>query len=319
MSTIHSVAVIGAGMAGAIAARHLAGAGVNVLVLDKGRTVGGRMSTRRLSGDLSFDHGAQYFTARDPRFVAAVAAWVADGVAEPWPAEPGWFVGTPTMRAPAEALTRDLDVLTRCTVTQVHRDSEGWRLTVAGGEPVAGGRRFDALLVTAPAPQAALLLATAGVSLPELDRVRYAPCWALMLAHDGPSPLAQTFWRGSDPAAPVAWLAQNNTKPGRPARPVALVAHASPDWSRRHLEDEAPHVEALLRAEVAGHVGGALQATAAVAHRWRYALVETAIGEPCLWRPEIGLGFAGDGCLGGRVEAAYLSGLALAERVLSDA
>ncbi len=55
------------------------------------------------------------------------------------------------------------------------------------------------------------------------------------------------------------------------------------------------------------------------AHRWRYAAVERAVGEACLFAPDAGLGFAGDGCLGPRVEFAYLSGLALAERVLAEA
>ncbi|HEY8566945.1 MAG TPA: hypothetical protein VIL65_15715 [Beijerinckiaceae bacterium] len=98
------------------------------------------------------------------------------------------------------------------------------------------------------------------------------------------------------------------------------MAHASPSWSRRHLERDPAEVAGLLQAELARVVGEALPPIrSAAAHRWRYALVEEAIGEPCLWRPEMGLGFAGDGCLGGRVEAACLSGVALAEQVLSHA
>jgi predicted NAD/FAD-dependent oxidoreductase len=53
------------------------------------------------------------------------------------------------------------------------------------------------------------------------------------------------------------------------------------------------------------------------AHRWRYALVETPLGESCLWDPASGIGVCGDFCLGPRVEAAWLSGTALASAVLS--
>ena len=78
------VAVIGAGLAGLHAARRLHDAGAEVRVFDKARGSGGRMSTRRTDFG-AFDHGAQYFTARDPRFRAQVEKWVASGAAAPWP------------------------------------------------------------------------------------------------------------------------------------------------------------------------------------------------------------------------------------------
>jgi hypothetical protein len=222
------------------------------------------------------------------------------------------------MTAPARALTDGLTALVGCAVARLAREADGWRLVDAAGHAVSEGRAFDALLVTAPAPQAAALLATAGLALPELARVRYAPCWALMLACDGPLPLAEPARR--DPDAALAWVAQNQTKPGRAPGRGTLVAHASPGWSRDHLERDPAEVAGLLQAELARFLGEELPPVGyAAAHRWRYALVEEAIGEPCLWQPATGLGFAGDGCLGGRVEAAYLSGLALAERVLDHA
>ena len=74
-----SCLVIGAGIAGLIAARALRAAGHRVLVLDKGRGVGGRMATRRIEGGV-FDHGAQFVTVRDPRFQQIVEGWQAKGV-----------------------------------------------------------------------------------------------------------------------------------------------------------------------------------------------------------------------------------------------
>ena len=73
-------AVIGAGIAGLSCARALAASGVHVTVFDKSRGSGGRMSTRRGEG-WACDHGAQYFTARDPLFQAELARWQAAGVA----------------------------------------------------------------------------------------------------------------------------------------------------------------------------------------------------------------------------------------------
>ena len=73
--------------------------GMAVTLLDKGRGPGGRMSTRRVTtalGEASFDHGAQYFTVRDPDFARCVEQWRAKGVAARWPAagDDAW-VGTP--------------------------------------------------------------------------------------------------------------------------------------------------------------------------------------------------------------------------------
>lgn len=323
------VAIIGAGMAGASAARTLSRAGHRVAVFDKGRGVGGRMATRRLPDGTTFDHGAQYAAARDPGFAADVATWTRAGAAAPW-GEPGWSVGAPGMPEPVRLLLGDLPVTTGCTVFRLTREGGRWRLEDAEGRGIAGA--FDAVLVTAPAPQARALVATAGIDWPDLhaalERVRYAPCWALMLAYFGEALFAETHRRERDGAATIAWIARDATKPGRGAARAGgretLVVHAAPGWSRAHLEREPTEVARLLKAElrraVGSSSGGSLPADErlehARAHRWRYALVEQAVGEPCLWSPGLGLGVAGDGCLGGRVEAAHLSGTALAERVL---
>ncbi len=70
-------------MAGLTAASGLQRAGCCVLVLDKGRGVGGRLATRRTDAG-SFDHGAQFFTARDSQFRLLVEAWQAAGIVRAW-------------------------------------------------------------------------------------------------------------------------------------------------------------------------------------------------------------------------------------------
>jgi hypothetical protein len=63
------IAIVGAGIA---AARELRAAGREVFLFDKGRSVGGRVATRRRER-WQWDHGAQFATVRDPAFAAAVA------------------------------------------------------------------------------------------------------------------------------------------------------------------------------------------------------------------------------------------------------
>ena len=120
------IAVIGAGLAGLSCAQALLQAGHTVHVFDKSRGPSGRMSTRRAedaAGPWQCDHGAQYFTARDPQFRAEVARWQQAGVAALWGARlasfdgTAWttpatslerFVGTPRMTSPAGWLVQGL-------------------------------------------------------------------------------------------------------------------------------------------------------------------------------------------------------------------
>ena len=55
-----TVAIIGAGMAGAACAYSLKQRGVDVVVFDKGRKPGGRMTSKR-TADGYLDLGAQYY------------------------------------------------------------------------------------------------------------------------------------------------------------------------------------------------------------------------------------------------------------------
>jgi len=131
------VAVVGAGISGLSCATALAAAGVSVTVFDKGRGPAGRTATRRAV--VPFDHGAQYFTARDPTFQAEVARLMARGVVAEWtprvvavdrvgsvprPAtEVQRLVGVPGMNAIAQALALSLDVRVNVTVTAIDRQS----------------------------------------------------------------------------------------------------------------------------------------------------------------------------------------------------
>lgn len=77
------VVVVGAGISGVACARTLLAAGLPVVVLDRGRRVGGRMAVRTHQGR-PVDIGASYLTASDPGFEAVVEDWRARGLARPW-------------------------------------------------------------------------------------------------------------------------------------------------------------------------------------------------------------------------------------------
>lgn len=334
------VAVVGAGVAGLAAARTLADHHVSVTVFDKGRVPGGRIRTRReLLADgadaMLFDHGAQFFTPRNPLLARLARSWVRQGLARPWPArlatlrhgqvvtidtDPSRLAFHGGMQTLASHLADGLDVRCGRAVTSLHHEADGWRLTFADASPTD---LFHAVIVTAPAPQTALLLREVA---PDLSRragdAVFAPCWALMFASAAPPAPALHFDAARIDDSPIAWLARDHTKPGRalPGGVHTCVAHASPEWSRTHLERAADEARDALLVAVAEALGiDRLHALHATAHRWRYALVERAVDQPCLFDEQRLLAAAGDWCLGPRIEAAYLSGAAAAGRIMGAA
>lgn len=317
------VAIIGAGMSGLVLARVLTGAGFGVRVLDKGRGPGGRLSTRRSAEGGAFDHGAQYFTARDPLFRALVDAWVADGVAAEWRGRIGTltrgtvtpakeavrYVGVPGMSAVAKALADGLDVRTGVRVERVAREGQAWRLTSETGEDLG---LAEVVVAAVPAPQAVPLLTGAPALAAQAGTARMSPCWAVMAQFDAPVAVDLDGAFVEDSA--LSWVARDTSKPGRAAG-ERWVLHGSPEFSAAHLE-ETPEAMAPKLVEAFGQaLGRDVRAVEAVAHRWRFAMPAPPLEASAMYDAALGLGACGDWCAGSRVEGAFLSGVALARRI----
>src|SRR5689334_5720903 len=128
------IAVVGAGISGLAAARMLHDRGHEVRVFELAPIPGGRCGTtvvtaielpRGLSGEVAFDHGAQYFTVRHDHFSMIAAEWERDKVIGKWNGRivsfdgEGWedvddrtsrYVGTPGMSAIPAALAQGLAI-----------------------------------------------------------------------------------------------------------------------------------------------------------------------------------------------------------------
>jgi renalase len=346
-----NVLVVGGGMAGVACARTLLQAGHRVTVLEKSRGFGGRMATRRTEFG-GFDHGAQYFTVRDPRFETAlrsnatqvVRPWSASTVrvldefghvlaSAPPPTEPH-FVASPGMSAlvalwaeplhqPEPQGLANATALMETRVTQIERDAlhpHQWQVRTednAGGVRVLGG--FDRVVLAIPHPQAHDLLRASGLApalRQSLATVHVAPCWTLMVAYP------QAMQPGLPHLGPQ-WNAARSThhriswlarESSKPGRdPIERwTIQASPAWSAKHLEDDGERVKAKLLKGFAEITGIRATPSHAVVHRWRFAQTQTPLGRPYLLDADLGIGLCGDWCLGHRVEDAFVSGLELA-------
>ena len=302
------IVIIGSGMAGLACARRLADAGHASIVLDKGRGIGGRVATRRV-GDLQFDHGAQYVNAHGAGFAAvlgglSVAAWQ-DGKGRTH------SVGVPGMSAIPKALGAGLDIRQQAQVTRLVQDGDGWALHLENTT-----LRAAWVVVTMPAPQVEGLLGAEHPLVAALAPVRLAPCLTLMAVVTAPAPFI-TRQVADDP---LAWIAQDSAKSGRPQGPDTLwVAQAGEAFSQTHLEETPTEITARMLPLLCDRLGvTADRVTHASAHRWRYARVTQALGQPFLRSPDATLYLGGDWCIGPRVEAAWTSGTAIADDILAQ-
>lgn len=316
------IAVIGAGLAGISCARVLRDAGHAVRVFDKSRGIGGRMATRRGESG-THDHGAQYFTAREPRFRALVEALAAGGTVAAYRGrivqwhegrlspvsglEPR-YVGIPGMPALCRALAQDLDVGAGITVTAIERGGTSWSV-LAGAAREDG---FDAVALALPAVQALPLSVAAPGIAARVAQGRHHPCWALLVRFEAPLPV--DFDAAFIEGAALGWMMRDSSKPGR-APGERWVLHATAEWSRVNLELEAEVVTPRLIEALRTVVPETPAVAEARAHRWRFAL-SPGLDAGCLFDPAERFGACGDWCADGRIEGAWLSGRELGERLL---
>lgn len=311
------IAVVGAGLAGLVAARRLVDDHV-VVVLDKGRSPGGRLATERL-GEAVFDSGAQFFTVRGAAFADQVDDWAARGLARVWchgfqQPEDGHprYVGSAGMSSLAVDLADGIDIRLDCMVFSIRRHGAGWNVIIDDGTSIT----VDRVLLTCPVAQAWALLAESGVELPdELARRAYHRTIALLVALDRPSSVPApggVQFDPADPANPFGFIGDNAAK-GISQVP-AVTFHATQPWSTEHWDREAAELEAALVERARPWIGGA-EVLAASVKRWRFAGPTQPWPEPCWYDESATIVVAGDLFAGPKVEGAFNSGLAAAEAI----
>ena len=317
-----NVVIIGAGMAGLTAAHQLQ-AKCNVVVVDKGRGVGGRLATRRI-GDATLDHGAQFMTTHTAEFAGVMAQLAGAGVATEWfhgrigpsgahdsDGHPR-YRGVVSMNAVAKQLATGIDVRTSSLVKSVVSENDVWNVHMEDGTALVA----HAVISTAPVPQTLALLENGDVALAVEDEaallaVSYDPCLALMAVLDGPSGLVEPGAVDPDDG-PIDWMADNAIK-GISAVP-AVTIHATAEFSRANWDasNDAIAEQLLLAADLASTaVIDSIQV-----QRWRYA--RPSVEHPERFLQLVGLPpfvCAGDAFGGAKVEGAALSGSAAASAV----
>lgn len=322
--------IVGAGISGLMAAHSLQASGANVTLFDKGRGVGGRLATRWVKVEDEekgyFDHGAQFFTVREPRFQSFVDEWLTAGIVAEW--SRGFanaseltnndghprYCGRNGMNAIARHLAANLHVQANAKVERLSCTDKQWHVTLESGyEAVA-----DAVILTPPVPQSLALLEAGAYTLPDeihssLAAITYDPCYAVLAVLDAPARLLE-------PGAlqlrqePISWIADNHRK-GISPDAFTITIHAGPDFTRQHWDADHETIARKLLHAASEWLRAPVKSWQV--HRWRYSQPQTVYPAACLG-VNVGapLVFAGDAFGAPRVEGAAMSGLAAADKVI---
>ncbi len=313
------VAIVGAGLSGLVAARELTAAGREVTIVDKGRSVGGRLATRRI-GDATLDHGAQFFTVRTEAFGQEVEQLMAEGLVYEWCQGFGEPDGYPRyacvggMNQLAKRIGRNIPVAVDTEVRRVSHDGTQWTITADDFEASA-----DALVLTAPIPQSLALLDAGDVRFDPVirarfDQFRYNPTLALMVVLDGPSvvkaPGGEQILEGT-----FSFVGDNQAKGISQQHSVTL--HASSQESEQRWDQDPDQARDELL-ELARPWLGTAKVVEAQLKRWRYAGPRVPFTDHIAATTVDGsaLVFAGDAFATAKVEGAYTSGRAAADHLL---
>jgi renalase len=311
------IAIIGAGISGLTLAHDLKSV-AKVVCFEKSRGVGGRMATRR-GGGFEFDHGTQFFKARNTLFQQWLESFKESGVVKDWPArfveinqdtvcaERSWsnldkhFVACPSMSALAKNLAKDIHIQANTKVEAIKKQRQ-WQLFDQAHSLLG---EFDWVITTAPAPQSAALMPKEFAFHDHIKPSIMQSCFSLMLGFS--QPLELSFDAALINGMDISWISVNSSKPDRPNN-FTLLVNSTNKWATENFDAHIEQVKNHLIKQTKFVLDQDLENLTHIdCHGWRYANCAKQPSSLALVDNKQKLAACGDWCIHGRVEAAFLS------------
>ncbi|XP_069581243.1 renalase [Brachyistius frenatus] len=294
------VLIVGAGLTGSLCAcllrRELQNK-VQIVVWDKARGAGGRMSTSRPpdAASHSADLGAQYISATASyaqlhhsfysELLSAGVLQPLDCLIEGLQLKDGSrdFMTPLGMCSVVKHFLSEsgADLFFERHVTGLYRLGASWEVQRKAG----GSETFDAVVLTMPVPQILQLEGDVGHLLSvqqkqHLDRVVYSSRFAVALFFS-PDVVFSFSWgaRYVNDNSCIRYIAADSRKRNAdvPGRGPSLVVHTSVPFGLEHLERDKEDVQPIILQELHRLLPGLPQPISIKCQKWRYSQVLTSV------------------------------------------
>jgi renalase len=343
MNTPLEIAIVGAGMTGITCANQLQATGKKgIVIFEKSRGVGGRLTTRRMH-DTCVDRGTCYISPKGEQFRSLFQQLISNNIVEPWTDITHSFtvdgqmladvdvyphyVAPGGMNQIAKYLARDLDVKFGHKAIAIEPDNNLWKLTIEGNhEPIFA----RTVILAIPAPQAVDLLTSLVDILPNgflntLSGVNFYPSIAVAAGYT----MAQLAeWQALYPQVKsvscledpiLSWVGVDSSKRHQPAPPV-FVIQSTANFAAEYPQPEDMALAGKIMLERASErfLPWFRDPQWQEPHLWRYAFPKSPLVDALMSIDlPAPLYCIGDWCRGRKVEDAYLAGLSMAEHLQS--
>lgn len=321
---LSKIAIIGAGLAGATLAQRLTQAGVEVSVYEKSRGTGGRLSSCRLPGSTA-DLGAPFLKAKSNDFSQwlsqqdCLQTWhpqTIDFQLQPSVAD-ALYVGESRLSSLTRQLLKDVTLYSSTRVGYIWPEQQGAltqvRLRDEKGESLGV---FDAVIVTAPAQQAAALLEAIPRFAKKAASIQPQASWVNIIETKA-STKTPDLIMGKHPI--FYRCVKESSKPGRQAEQGTdtWALEACTEWSEEHVNTVPEVVATKLNNAFKQLISDAEVVATYRTHRWLYSRHNRPENE-VLWDQSAHIGACGDWLSSGGFEGAWQSANKLADILLSE-
>jgi len=269
------IIVIGAGVSGLVVANEMQRAGSSVVVVEKARGSGGRLSSKRAELDngsaFTFDLGCASFSAQSDGFKQALEA-AGSSVATIEEHGEKRYCGTPRNSMMTRYLADQLEVYFSHRVFGIERYNDGWKVSCETSDGEIKRWLCSRLIISAPPAQSAALLPAKHPAQGLLQQSGIDPQWVAAFALDDntvPRELLQRLSENPD----IEKVSIENDKPGRDYAPglIVCVIHFSSAWTKQTLNWTKQQVQTHA-IECFGCLGfEKLTPRAVHVHRWLYS------------------------------------------------
>ncbi len=313
--TKKEIVIIGSGVSGLLCGKRLTEAGHSVLLIDKGRNAGGRLSTRRTDGAV-FHHGASslpdFYKHKDlPEFgLKMLKRAEKEKIIQ---RKGDLFEPLISVSHLVNFFAESLNIQGGCEATSLNLRNKTIDVTYRNGTHKK--LSYDILIISIPPNQAKTLINN------QLDRfdcclseVEMRSSAAALFSFDlDPALIKETYFSNEN----VHVYVENN-RFKCVQQLFCLTVHTKEPFARKVVNNDKNKIKELLLKQVSNVVPLSLpKPNYEAGHRWLYGFTERALGKPYLFYTKESVGICGDWCSGSTILDAASSGIKLAEKVLN--